>query len=200
MTTSEFSGLPDEELVRLAMVRPETPSGRRAVEELLGRYRRVAYLWCYRRSRNHEQALDLAQEALLDAWRGLGSFEGRSRFSTWLFLIVRNRCLTALRRRVLQRDENAELDELSDPRGDPESLMIQDESGAQLERLLVENLNSLEQDAIWLRCVECLSVDEITLALGVRGASGARGLLQTARRKLRSALGRGEKGITGEDL
>jgi RNA polymerase sigma-70 factor, ECF subfamily len=47
--------------------------------------------------REHEQALDLAQEALLGAYRGLVSFEGRSGFASWLFVIARNCCLAVLR-------------------------------------------------------------------------------------------------------
>ena len=53
-----------------------------------------------------------------------------------------------------------------------------------------------EQEAIYLRCFERLPVDEITSLLSITGASGARGLLQSARRKLRAALAKppGRKG------
>jgi len=49
----------------------------------------------------------------------------------------------------------------------------------------------MEQKAIWLRCFERLPIDEITGMLGIEAKSGARGMLQTARRKLKAALEEG---------
>ena len=190
MSTDDLARRTDEELVRQAQAGPDTESGREAAAELIGRYQRTVYLWCCRQVRDPDDARDLAQDAMLDAWRGLAGFGGRARFSTWLFLIVRNRCLSALRPRILERDPAADPDELEADWGDPEALLLQDETGRELERLLLEELDPREQDAIWLRCVECLPVEEITRRLGLSAVSGARGLLQTARRKLRAALRR----------
>ena len=50
-----------------------------------------------------------------------------------------------------------------------------------------DELEPQEQEALWLRCFEGLSVDAITEVLAVREASGARAVLQRARRKLRAA-------------
>ena len=52
-----------------------------------------------------------------------------------------------------------------------------------------EHLEPVEQMALWLRAYEGASVQHITRMLKLDGASGARGVLQTARRKLRAALG-----------
>jgi RNA polymerase sigma-70 factor (ECF subfamily) len=46
-----------------------------------------------------EQALDLAQETFLSAFRHLGSFRHDSRFSTWLHAIAVNQARSAARRR-----------------------------------------------------------------------------------------------------
>jgi DNA-directed RNA polymerase specialized sigma24 family protein len=53
-------------------------------------------------------------------------------------------------------------------------------------------LEPQEQQAIWLRCVERMPVDDVTRILGVDGSSGARAVLQRARRKLRAAIERRE--------
>jgi RNA polymerase sigma-70 factor (ECF subfamily) len=45
-------------------------------------------------------AEDLAQEALLEAWRSLGRFDCRCRLGTWLFGILRNRWLKSLRKKT----------------------------------------------------------------------------------------------------
>lgn len=48
---------------------------------------------------NYEDARDAAQEAFLSAYRCLGRFGRRARFSTWLYRIVVNECKDALRSR-----------------------------------------------------------------------------------------------------
>ena len=47
--------------------------------------------------RNHADAEDNVQNALLKACENIGGFEGRSRFSTWLFRIAVNEALMRMR-------------------------------------------------------------------------------------------------------
>jgi RNA polymerase sigma-70 factor (ECF subfamily) len=72
---------------------------RRAVEDLLrASYDRV-YPVCRRIVGNGPDAADAAQEALISVVRGLGRFDGRSRYSTWLYRIAVNASIDELRRR-----------------------------------------------------------------------------------------------------
>ena len=64
----------------------------------VGRYRQQVYQWCFRYAGNHEAAMDMAQDALIRAYEKLGTFEGRARFSSWLFAVTRSTCLTAVSR------------------------------------------------------------------------------------------------------
>ena len=57
-----------------------------------------------------------------------------------------------------------------------------------METLLRDTLNPVEQQAIYLRCFERLSVGDVTRILGLSNVSGARSVLQSAREKLRRAL------------
>lgn len=183
-----LAGLDDAELVRIAQGRDPGGDPRAATAELLGRYQMKVYHWCHRFVRDHEQALDLAQDVLAKAWRALDRFDGRVPFGGWLFVITRNRCLTAIRRVGLLRDPDAELENLRDPQPGPEEQLEDRESEEVVLRLMRDKLDPVEQDALWLRCYERVPVDEITRMLDIQGASGARGVLQSARRKLRSAL------------
>lgn len=188
LAVRDLAKLSDEDLVRLAGKETVNPSTDDAVSALLGRYQKRVYIWCYRYVHEHEQALDLAQEAMLSAYRNLGSFTGKGRFESWIFAIVRNRCLTAMRKRVLTRDEDIALEELADPGGNPDQHLEEKLEEEALILLADECLNASEQEALYLRCFEHLPVDEITELLNIEEASGARGLLQKARRKLRVAL------------
>jgi RNA polymerase sigma-70 factor (ECF subfamily) len=49
--------------------------------------------------RDRHWAEDLVQETLIEAWRSLGRFDRRCRFSTWLYGILRHRFLKGIRRR-----------------------------------------------------------------------------------------------------
>lgn len=185
--TQRFEPTDDELLGRFSQD-PDGPRGRAAVSTLLGRHQRKVYLWCHRYVRDPEKALDLAQEVLLNAYRALPKFEGRSRFTSWLFAITRNRCLNALAAPGLLVDEEVELEGIADPAAPPEAGLAEQEDEEQLRRLLIEHLDEDERTALWLRCYEHMPVDEIGRVLKLENATGARALLQRARRRLRAAL------------
>lgn len=190
MSRTTREELPDDELLARFRRDPEGAAGRSAAGELLGRYRGRVYLWCYRMVGHHEQALDLAQDVLLKAWRALPGFGGRSRFSSWLFAVARNECLTALRPKSMRADPNADPMTLLIEHDDPPAVLATREEEQAMEALLREHLSPLEQEAIWLRCFERVPVDEITKMLKLTHTSGARSVLQSAREKLRAALAR----------
>jgi RNA polymerase sigma-70 factor (ECF subfamily) len=190
MTRTSQDELPDDELLARYRRDPNGNHGREAAGELLGRYRGRVYTWCYRMVTDHDRALDLAQDALLKAWRALPGFAGRSRFSSWLFTIARNECLTALRPKSLRQDPHVDPAEVLVEHEDPPTLYVTREEEDAMEALLRDSLSPLEQEAIWLRCFEGLSVGDVTRLLGLTHASGARSVLQSAREKLRVALAR----------
>lgn len=78
-----------------------------AFSRLMEPTRRDLHLLCYRMMGSYHDAEDVLQDAQLKAWRGLDSYDGRASFRTWMFRVVTNACLDALRarrRRVLPRD------------------------------------------------------------------------------------------------
>jgi RNA polymerase sigma-70 factor (ECF subfamily) len=184
-------GVADEELARRVQEGGNGPGADAAADALFGRYRRRVYLWCFRYVHDHERALDLAQDVLLNAWRALPRFDARVPFACWLYAIARNRCFSAMRPTGLTRDPEADPDDL--PGGaDPGERFEAAEEEETMMALVTGTLDPIEQDALYMRCWERLPVDEITRQLQIAGASGARGVLQTARRKLRAAIGRRE--------
>ncbi|MFI6509818.1 sigma-70 family RNA polymerase sigma factor [Streptosporangium sp. NPDC050855] len=69
-----------------------------AFAELVGRHRRELRVHCYRMLGSLEESEDLVQETFLRAWRGRGTFEGRSTVRAWLYRIATNACLDFLDR------------------------------------------------------------------------------------------------------
>lgn len=125
---------PQEDLALLARCKRELPREHKAFEELVYAYQNKIYTLCYRMAGNAADAEDLLQDILLRLYLSIGTFDGRSAFSTWLYRVVYNHCLNALakKRRSLGRDEEMLMEPL-----DPRSLPPRKEGRAQaaLDRL-----------------------------------------------------------------
>lgn len=186
----------DLELVQLFQASPESPAGRKAERELLQRWRSRIHAWCWRVVGEREEAEDLAQDCLVLVHRALPRFEPRAAVSSWIYAIVRNRCLAALRRKRPRRAEEEEYLILEDRAPGPEDSYERREWEERVMTAMRASLTPLEQTALWLKAYEGMAVKDITRVLGVEEESGARALLQTARRKLRVAL---ERSAPGED-
>lgn len=65
---------------------------------LVDRHGRLAYRVALRLLGNHEDAEDIAQEALVTAWQQLPRFRADSSFPTWLYRIVTTRALNRITR------------------------------------------------------------------------------------------------------
>jgi len=182
----------DESLVQIIQRDPLAEEGRRAASVLLGRHARRVTVWCWRYVRDEERAMDLAQDVLLAAYRGIGSFGGRSRFSAWLFSIARNRCLNEIALRKPAIDPDADFEGLIAPDAGAERVLETEQEHARLQSVLLAHLDPMEAKAVWLAVVERFPIDEVTRILNLDNASGARGVLQRARRRLRAGLDRGD--------
>jgi RNA polymerase sigma-70 factor, ECF subfamily len=80
-----------------------------ACNELLSRYNRKIFNTAYRILGEEASAEDALQETLLNVYRGLGSFRGESKISTWISKITINVCLGMLR-----KDKNRQYVDLDD--------------------------------------------------------------------------------------
>lgn len=70
---------------------------REAFGRLVRRHQKRVYAAALHILGNHSDADDVTQESLVRAYRGLGSFDGRADFFTWLYRITVNTALNALR-------------------------------------------------------------------------------------------------------
>jgi RNA polymerase sigma-70 factor (ECF subfamily) len=86
----------DDELVRLARAGDVS-----AFEQLVVRHQTAVFRAALAALRVPEEAEEAAQDALVRAWKSLGSFRGESSFKTWLVNIAWNRAIS--RRRSLSR-------------------------------------------------------------------------------------------------
>ncbi|GAA2120038.1 sigma-70 family RNA polymerase sigma factor [Actinomadura napierensis] len=85
------------ELVRADLISRARAGDGEAFRALTEPHRRELHVHCYRMLGSFQDAEDALQETLLDAWRGLGGFDGRASIRTWLYRIATNRCFSTLR-------------------------------------------------------------------------------------------------------
>ncbi|HWB71439.1 MAG TPA: sigma-70 family RNA polymerase sigma factor [Egibacteraceae bacterium] len=174
--------MPDDELVARARDRGDVP----ALEVLVGRHRDAAYRVALRICLNAADAEDVAQEALVRAWRSLAAFRGESSFATWLYRIVTNLALNRMARR--REDATAEPPEPPGPDQDPARRVEARERLA----VAVAALTRLtpEQRACWtLREIEGLSYEQLAQVLGLT-VPAVKSRLFRARAELSAALAR----------
>ena len=65
-----------------------------AFKELVTKYKKLVYYLAYDITRCKEDAEDISQETFIKAYRSLKNFRGDSKFSSWLYTITYNTCLT----------------------------------------------------------------------------------------------------------
>ena len=88
--------LPVDDLI---LVRQAQEGGMAAYDELVRRYQERIYATVYHMTANHEDANDLAQEALIKGFQALRSFKGDSSFYTWVYRIAVNKTINFLKQR-----------------------------------------------------------------------------------------------------
>jgi RNA polymerase sigma factor (sigma-70 family) len=68
---------------------------------LVQRYQQYVFTLVHRFTDNREDAEEISQDIFVKAYRSLADFRGDSKFSTWLYTVVRTSCITFLRKKKL---------------------------------------------------------------------------------------------------
>ena len=166
-----------------------------AFEALVEKYKRKTFRLAYGVLRDQEEALDVAQEAFVKAFRSLPKFKGDSAFYTWLFRITMNVALDRKRQRATRakslgtEDVPPEEWERTAVATDvsPDDEAASAERRARIGRAL-ESLSEQHRTIIILSDIEGLSYREIAEVLAIpMGTVMSR--LHNARKRLREILG-----------
>ncbi len=187
---SPVADLSDEQLIQ--SFREGWGAGRdQLMEELVKRHQTRIIRWCYRFTRDRETALDLAQEVLLRAFRNLDNYRGECRFSTWLYVITRNQCMTALQKRASEPVWVANTMALDLPdrsSSDFYATFEKDQTRKRNWRFIVDTLNAIEALVMLLLYGEEVPLNTVSRMLGLTNKSGAKAYVVSARRKLDAAI------------
>ena len=159
---------------------------------LVERHRHYLYNLALRITGNEQDAKDVVQESLLDAYLHLDHFERRSDLRTWLHRILVNCALDHLRSRRRRPDVHEPqpmsdfADTLASSSPDPERLMASAGWRRQISTAM-DTMSPLERVTFALRHFEGRSISEIAQTVGI-GNNAAKQHIFRAVRKLRLAL------------
>ena len=133
---------------------------------------------------DHDDADDVAQQVLLKLHLRIREFEGRSRFTTWLYRMTVN---TALNRRRLERRRSLLLHSIADPPAttNPDVTMeAERDRMAALVRACLTELSDREREIFEMADLKGIATSDIARALGLQPVS-VRATLSRARRRIR---------------
>jgi len=147
-----------------------------AFEELVRRHEASIYRVAYRLTGNHEDAEDLVQEALLEAYESFARFKIGTYFDRWLFRILRNTYIDGMRSRPKLALESLDAARISEE-GTQTAREIVDWSNHPETRMLAETLDEPIQQALMalpddfrlvviLSDIEGLSYEEVSQVAG----------------------------------
>jgi RNA polymerase sigma-70 factor, ECF subfamily len=192
LPNARVAGMTEEALLR--RVHSGDPD---AFHELVRPHERAVFLTAFAIVKNAADAEDVAQEAVLKAFRSLAHFRRESKFSTWLIQITINEAKMKLRKERRHLYESIEAEqpteegdyiprEFADWREIPSEALERNELRAALARAL-GSLTEKYRTVLLLRDVQHLSIAETAQLLGINEAN-VKTRLSRARLQMRDAL------------
>ena len=153
-------------------------------------------------------AEEVTQDTLLRVLDHLDSFEGRSRFTTWVHKIAVRIALTELRRRrwrdfsldslVEENEEGVSFPSLMiDPAPNPDALTQQSDMLQRIGRLINEELTDKQRQAMVATAIEGVPLEEVARRMDMK-RNALYKLLHDARLRLKKRLA--NEGLTTEDV
>ncbi len=164
---------------------------------LMDQYFRMIWSIAFRMVNNHEEAMDITQEALIQIDGSIDSFRGNSRLSTWIYSLTSRVCLRKKRDSSRNnRDAFTGNEEWLNSRKapsyeEPDSVCEK----RHREKLIEAGLQKLHEDrrlAIILHDIEGISVSE-TAGIMERSIASVKSLIHRGRKDLRNILGEGSE-------
>lgn len=154
-------------------------------EVLYDRYSSMVYNKCYGFANGIDEAKDLTQDIFLRVFVKLGSFKGKSKFSTWLYAFTYNHCVNYVTRNTAKKIEKQSVSSDS-----IENIGEKVDTSREFENMRVEQLKLVmelispdEKMILLLKYQDNLSIKELSEALEI-GESAVKMRLKRAKEKL----------------
>lgn len=145
-----------------------------AYEDIVKKYERPIYQYCYRFFGSEEDALDSTQEIFIKVYRYIGKFEGKSSLKTWIYRIASNTCITIAQHKKKEkaglfqsflnwwvREDNVDT---------PEEILISNETREITQSIVSEKIASLKEvyrGPVIMKDIKGMTLEEIAEILQI---------------------------------
>lgn len=154
---------------------------------LVQTYETSVYRLALRMCGNAHDAEEVAQEAFMAAWKGLPSFRGESKFSSWLYQLTTNEAINFLRKEKRHRAVTPLEDEMEPATGDTAQQAAETKELQQALQQALDALTPEHRQIFLLRQMRQLSYEEIGRLLGLESGT-VKSRLNRAKKQLRQIL------------
>lgn len=153
--------------------------------KLIDKYKDVAYTIALKITRNEQDSEEIVQDSFVKVFHGLSKFKNESQFSTWLYRIVYNTSISALRHRKIKTTEikTQHINSYSTNDIDESIESLNQKDRMILIQTAMSKLGELDYTILTLFYFENKSLKEIALITGEK-RNYLKVLLQRARNKL----------------
>jgi len=179
------TGLNDNDLISKVL-----SGDQQAYAGLVSRYQNYVFTLTLRMIKNREDAEEIAQDVFIKAYKYLADFRGASKFSTWLYTIVNNTCISFLRKKKLEIHslDNERIFEVADSRDSGfRADIVEQKSRQSMVGNAINLLNPDDAEIITLFYKNEQSLDEIAQILGLE-VNTAKVRLHRARTRLKEKM------------
>jgi RNA polymerase sigma-70 factor (ECF subfamily) len=153
---------------------------------IVEKYKDIVYSIALKVLKNREDAEEMAQESFIKAYKSLHTFKGDAKFSTWIYRITYNNCISEVRKRKMSFTsvDDVQISEESDEiniEGIPEEIR------SQVIKSAMEKLQEEEYSLILLYYFKDQSIEDISKVTDL-SESNVKVKLFRARKKLYAFL------------
>jgi RNA polymerase sigma-70 factor (ECF subfamily) len=181
------TGLNDSEIISKVL-----NGDQQAYAALVNRYQNYVFTLALRFTKNREDAEEVSQDIFVKAFRALADFKGTSKFSTWLYTIVNNTCITFLRKKRLQThslDKEGVFEVADSQDSGLRANLVEQKSKLMMVNNAINMLNADDAEIITLFYKSEQSLEEIARILGLE-TNTAKVRLHRARTRLKEKMER----------
>jgi len=153
---------------------------------IVERYQDIVFSIALKVLRNREDAEEMAQESFIKAYKSLHTFKGDAKFSTWLYRITYNSCISEVRKRKIHFTSTEDI-QIKDEAEEMNLEGIPEENRARVIKEAMSKLPEEDYTLILLYYFEEQSIEEISKVTKL-SESNTKVKLFRARKKLYTIL------------
>ncbi len=179
------TGLNDNEIISQVL-----NGNQQAYAVLVNRHQNYVFTLSLRMVKSREDAEEVAQDVFIKAYKYLADFRGSSKFTTWLYTIVNNTCISFLRKKKLEIHslDNEKVFELADNHDSGmRANLVEQKSRIGMVNNAISLLNPADAEVVTLFYQAEQSLEEMAQILGIE-VNAAKVRLHRARARLKEKM------------